>query len=52
MDTEQIQNLYKLMYKSFYFRPSFMLKKLLKIRTAEDIKILLGGLKALLSFSR
>lgn len=52
LDSGQIQNLYKLMYKSFYFRPSFMLKKLLTIRTLEDIKILLGGLKALLSFAR
>ena len=46
----QIQNLYGLMYKSFYFRPSFILKKLLGIRTIDDIKIVFGGLTALLSF--
>ena len=50
LTAEQIQNLYKLMYRSFYFRPAFILKKMLKIRSIEDIKILAGGLTALLSF--
>ena len=50
LSANQIQDLYKLMYKSFYFRPTFILRKLLKIRTIEDVKIVLGGLTALLSF--
>lgn len=50
LTTEQIKNFYKLMYRSFYFRPAFILKKILKIRSIEDIKILAGGLIALLSF--
>ena len=51
MTAEQIKNLYKLMYRGFYFRPSFILKKLLGIRSIEDITILAGGLIALLAFS-
>ena len=50
LTANQIKDLYKLMYRSFYFRPSFILRKLLKIRSIEDIKILLGGFDALLSF--
>lgn len=46
----QIENLYRLMYRSFYLRPAFIFKKLLGIRTINDIKILFGGLTALLSF--
>lgn len=52
LTAEQIKSLYKLMYRSFYFRPSFILKRLLKIRGLDDIKIALGGFTALLSFLR
>jgi len=52
LDSNQIKNLYKLMYRSFYFRPAFIFKKLLGIRTIDDIKILFGGLKSLFSFLR
>ena len=50
LSASQIQGLYKLMYKSFYVRPSYILKKLLGIRSIEDVKILLGGLKSVFSF--
>lgn len=50
LDAEEIKRLYKLMYKSFYFRPGYILMRLLKIRSTYDIKILLGGFSALLSF--
>lgn len=50
MSEIQIKELYKLMYKSFYFRPSYMAKRLAKVRTMEDIKVLIGGFTALLSF--
>ncbi len=50
LSAEQIQCFYTLMYKSFYIRPSYILKKLLGIRTINDIKILFSGLKSLFSF--
>jgi len=50
LSADQIQDLYRLMYKSFYFRPYYVVKRLLGIRTIDDVKILLGGLKSLFSF--
>jgi len=50
LSAEQIQKLYCLMYKSFYLRPSYIIKKVLGIRTIDDIKILFGGLKSVFSF--
>ena len=50
LSAEQIKDLYKLMYRSFYFRPSFIIKRLLSIRSLDDASILLGGSTALLSF--
>lgn len=50
LTSKQIIDFYKLMYKSFYLNPSYILKRLLKIRTFNDFKINLKGLNALLSF--
>jgi len=50
LNAEQIKNLYKLMYKSFYFRPSFIFKKLLSIKSIEDLRVLTDGFYALVSF--
>lgn len=47
---EQIKGLYQLMYKKFYFRPVYIIKKLTSIRTIDDIKVLTEGFNALLSF--
>ncbi len=47
---KQIIGFYKLMYKSFYLNPSYIAKRLLKIRSFNDVKINLNGLNALLSF--
>ncbi|MBI5701767.1 radical SAM protein [Candidatus Saganbacteria bacterium] len=49
LTSDQIKALYKLMYQSFYFRPAFILRKLFRIRSLSDIKILLSGLKAVFS---
>ncbi len=50
MSSEEIKSLYRLMYRSFYFRPRYVIKKILSIRTWDDCKMLFGGFKALLSF--
>ena len=48
--TKQIQDFHKLMYRSFYFRPNYIIRKLLKIKSFNDLKISLSGLNVLLSF--
>ena len=50
LSVEEIKNLYKLMYRSFYFRPKYLVKKLLSIRSWSDLAVLLGGFSALWSF--
>lgn len=50
LSAEEISDLYRLMYRSFYFRPRYMLKKILNIGSFEDIKVLLDGASALFSF--
>ena len=46
----EIKELYRLMYRSFYMRLSYMFGKLLKIRSKQDILTLLNGLIAVVSF--
>ncbi len=50
MSEIEIKKLYKLMYRKFYFRPSYFLRKILSIRRVEDFNILLEGFRALLKF--
>lgn len=50
LDEKEIKKLYNLMYRKFYFRPSYFLKRLLKLRTIGDLKILVEGFTSLLSF--
>jgi len=50
MTVEDIKDLYKIMYRSFYFRPVYILKKILCVRSFNDIIILFSGAKVLLSF--
>jgi len=50
LSAEEIKEFYKLMYKKFYLRPSFIIKKLLKIKSINDVKILFGGCKAIFAF--
>lgn len=52
LSAKEIKDLYKKMYRSFYFTPRYLIKKILSIRSLEDIKILLGGFGALLFFFR
>ncbi|MFH0852575.1 MAG: radical SAM protein [bacterium] len=46
----EISGLYQIMYRSFYFRPKYILKKIFGIRSLGDIRIMLSGGLALLSF--
>ena len=46
---EKVQEYYKLAYKKFYMRPSYILKRLFKIRYLADVRSLLEGLKGVLS---
>lgn len=47
MSRQQIQALRQLAFRKFYGRPSFMLKKALQIRNANDFKAAFHGLKSL-----
>ena len=48
MTRQQIQELRQLAFKRFYSRPSYMLKRLLKMRTLHDVKVALQGVRSLL----
>ncbi|MFH1744865.1 MAG: radical SAM protein [bacterium] len=48
---EEIKGFYKLMYKSFYFRQSYIIKKIFNIRSVDDVKMLWSGFTALLPFA-
>ncbi len=47
MTRENIQRLRQLAFKKFYLRPSFILKKLLGLRTINDVKVVLKSTKSL-----
>jgi radical SAM superfamily enzyme YgiQ (UPF0313 family) len=49
MTKEEIQELRRLAFKRFYSRPSFILKKLLGIRSASDLLAAIKGAKSLIS---
>ncbi len=48
MTRAQIQELRQLAFRRFYSRPSYMLKRLLKLRTLHDVKVALQGVRSLL----
>lgn len=50
INEKETQELYKLMYRKFYFRPKVILKKIFSIRSMYDIHILFDGMQALMSF--
>ncbi len=47
---KDIKELYKMMYRGFYFRPGYIWRRLLKLRSLEDLKAQLSGAIALISF--
>ncbi len=50
LTSKQIIGFYKLMYRSFYLRPAYILKRVFNIRSFNDFKRNLEGLNALFSF--
>lgn len=52
LTADEIKGYYREMYRRFYFRPRYILKKIMAIRSWENIKVMLSGFTALLSFSR
>ena len=48
---EELLTLQKEAFKKFYFRPKFIIKKILKIRNYTDLKRNIQGLKMVLAFS-
>ncbi len=50
LTSDEIKELYLLMYRSFYMSPRFIIKKIFSIRSIDDIKVLTEGFFALLSF--
>jgi radical SAM superfamily enzyme YgiQ (UPF0313 family) len=47
MTREQVAELRQIAFKEFYSRPSFLIKRLLSIRTINDLKVALTGIKSL-----
>jgi radical SAM superfamily enzyme YgiQ (UPF0313 family) len=47
MTREDIQELRQIAFRKFYLRPSFMLKKMLGLRTINDVKIVLKSVRSL-----
>lgn len=49
-DAKQVKAVFKKAYTQFYFRPAYFLKRIKKIRSKDDIRRLLYGLKIFLGF--
>ncbi|MBU2560045.1 B12-binding domain-containing radical SAM protein [archaeon] len=47
MKKEEIEELRSIAFRKFYSRPKFLLKKLLKMRSLEDLKVIKRGVKSL-----
>lgn len=47
MSREEIELLRSIAFKKFYSRPGFILKKLLAVRSRDDLRMVTGGLKSL-----
>jgi hypothetical protein len=47
MTREEIQKLRQTAFRRFYLRPSFLFKKLLGLRTINDVKVVLRSIRSL-----
>jgi radical SAM superfamily enzyme YgiQ (UPF0313 family) len=45
----QLNRLYKVAYRSFYLRPSYLLRRLLRLRSPADVKVSVQALRSILS---
>ncbi|MFX1275772.1 MAG: B12-binding domain-containing radical SAM protein [Promethearchaeota archaeon] len=52
LNENEIKDLYQLMFRKFYFRPRYILKRIFSIKSVGDIKILLEGFNSITSFFR
>ena len=52
MSEEELKQWYSKAYKEFYLRPKYFLKALTRMRSLDDVKININGIKMLLSFLR
>jgi radical SAM superfamily enzyme YgiQ (UPF0313 family) len=50
ISSEKIAEYYKKVFRMFYYRPSYLLKRLLKIRSFNDIKIAFKAVLAVFNF--
>jgi len=49
LNEEQLKKYYNNAYKEFYLRPSFVLKTILRMRSIDDIKVNINGIKMFLN---
>ncbi len=47
MSVEELERLRSIAFRRFYVRPRYMIKRLLKVRTADDLRVLYIGMKSL-----
>jgi len=52
MEPNEIEELYNLMFRRFYFRPQYIISRILKVRSIKDLKIILEGVKSLILYFR
>lgn len=50
LSEEEVKKWYSKAYKEFYFRPRYLLKALLRMKSLDDIKININGIKMLIDF--
>jgi len=48
VSTEELNRLYRVAYREFYFRPGYLLRRLLRMRSFEDIKMNLQALRSIM----
>lgn len=48
VSTEDINRMYRIAYREFYFRPRFLLRRLLRVRNFDDIRMHIQALRSIL----
>jgi radical SAM superfamily enzyme YgiQ (UPF0313 family) len=52
LTANDLKKWYSKAYKEFYFRPKYWLKTILRIRSTDDLKIILNGIRMLIDISK
>lgn len=50
LSAPEIKDLYLLMFRRFYFRPNYIIRKIFKLKSWSDIKVIFNGFLSLTSF--